>query len=306
MQGTTDGFSYGLITPVAAFLMACLGGALGLRCAIRSLRTPERGRKAGWLVLAAVSIGSGVWTMHFIAMMGFAVAQTPVAYDRATTFASLALAIVMVGVGIFIVGYRRTTTMALVTGGTVTGLGIASMHYLGMAGIRLDGRVEYDTLTVGGSVAIAVVAATTALWAAASVHSLLMSLGASLAMGVAVTGMHYMGMAAVHVHLRAPGAAEGAEGGESAAKLLGPMLVGPGVFLLLAAVVVIFDPLLVTGGQERPGPVLRDRRRGGGFGERPLPGVPAQRARPEPTYGQSADEAVSGPPGGGSRGVHDW
>lgn len=307
MQGTTDGFSYGLITPVAAFLMACLGGALGLRCAIRSLHTAEPGRRAGWLALAAVAIGSGVWTMHFIAMMGFAVAETPVAYDAATTFASLALAIVMVGVGIFIVGYRGTTTMALVTGGTVTGLGIASMHYLGMAGIRLEGRVEYDTLTVGGSVAIAVVAATTALWAAASLHSLLMSLAASVAMGVAVTGMHYMGMAAVHVHLHPPGSvAEGADGAESAATLLGPMLVGPGVFLLLAAVVVIFDPLMVTGPPERPGPVPRGPRRGRGPQGRALPGVPAQRTRPEPAYGQSADEAVSGPSGGGSRGVHDW
>ncbi|MET9552750.1 MHYT domain-containing protein [Streptomyces sp. NPDC006645] len=308
MQGTTDGFSYGLITPVAAFLMACLGGALGLRCAIRSLHTAERGRKAGWLALAAIAIGSGVWTMHFIAMMGFAVAETPITYDPATTLASLALSIVMVGLGIFIVGYRGTTTMALVTGGTVTGLGIASMHYLGMAGIRLQGGIEYDTLTVGGSVAIAVVAATVALWAASSVHSLLMSLAASLAMGVAVTGMHYTGMAAVHVHLRVPdGSAGGVEGGEPAATLLGPMLVGPGVFLLLAAVVVIFDPLMVMGGQESGAPAPGGR----GGHERALPGVPAQRARPEPTYGESAEERLSrrsgaAGRGGGSRGVHDW
>ncbi|MFI6081806.1 MHYT domain-containing protein [Streptomyces sp. NPDC051217] len=306
MQGTTDGFSYGLITPVAAFLMACLGGALGLRCAIRSLHTPERGRKAGWLALAAIAIGSGVWTMHFIAMTGFSVAETPVTYDRATTFASLGLAIVMVGVGLFIVGYRGATTMALVTGGTVTGLGIASMHYLGMAGMRLRGSVEYDTLTVGGSVVIAVVAATTALWAAASVHGLLVSVAASVAMGVAVTGMHYTAMAAVHVHLRTSGGpAEGTEGGESAATLLGPMLVGPGVFLLLAAVVVIFDPLMVMGGRERRAPLPRSRP-GRGPHERPLPGVPAQRTRWEPTYGETAEETVSRRSGGGSRGVHDW
>ncbi|MFI6692330.1 MHYT domain-containing protein [Streptomyces sp. NPDC050433] len=306
MQGTTEGFSYGLITPVAAFLMACLGGALGLRCAMRSLHTAERGRKAGWLALGATAIGSGVWTMHFIAMMGFAVAETPVAYDPATTLASLALAIVMVGLGIFIVGYRGTTTMALVTGGTVTGLGIASMHYLGMAGIRLEGRLGYDTVTVGGSVVIAVVAATTALWAAVSVHSLLMSLAASLAMGVAVTGMHYMGMAAVHVHLRTSGAsADGADGAEPASTLLGPMLVGPGVFLLLAAVVVIFDPLMVMGGPERSGPVLRNQQ-GRGRHERALPGIPAQPAGWEPRYGETAEETVSRRSGGGSRDIHDW
>ncbi|WP_330176359.1 hypothetical protein OG875_24385 [Streptomyces sp. NBC_01498] len=304
MQGTTDGFSYGLITPVAAFLMACLGGTLGLRCAIRSLHTSQRGRKAGWLALAAVAIGSGVWTMHFIAMTGFSVAETPVTYDAATTFAGLAVAIVMVGLGVFLVGYRGTTPMALVTGGTVTGLGIASMHYLGMSGMRLHGTLGYDTVTVGVSVVIAVVAATTALWAAASVHSLLMSVAASLAMGVAVTGMHYTGMAAVHVRLGTPGGpADGTEAGEPVATLLGPMLVGPGVFLLLAAVVVVFDPLMVAGGRRAAAPAPEGPDRGAR--SRALSGVPAQRTRREPRYGTSPEETAAGrsvP----SRGVHDW
>ena len=146
MQGTVDGFSYGLVTPVAAYLMACLGGALGLRCTTRSVRN-RRSFKPGWLALGATAIGSGIWTMHFVAMMGFTVAEAPISYDRTTTFASLAVAIVMVGIGIFIVGYRGATPMALVTGGTITGLGVATMHYLGMAGMRLDGQLEYDTLT---------------------------------------------------------------------------------------------------------------------------------------------------------------
>lgn len=63
MQGTLDGFTYGLVTPVAAFVMACLGGALGLRCTTRSVRT-EGAFKPGWLALGAVSIGSGIWTMQ--------------------------------------------------------------------------------------------------------------------------------------------------------------------------------------------------------------------------------------------------
>ncbi|WP_073752520.1 MHYT domain-containing protein [Streptomyces sp. CB03234] len=245
MQGTVDGFSYGLVTPVAAFLMSCLGGALGLRCTTRSLR--EHGTfRPGWLALGATSIGSGIWTMHFIAMMGFTVQEAPVGYDPAVTFASLAVAIVMVGIGIFIVGYRGATAMALVTGGTITGLGIATMHYLGMAGMRLPGRLQYETLTVALSVVIAVVAATSALWAAVSIRGFLPSLGAGLGMGVAVTGMHYTGMAAVSVHLHGGGLTAG--DGDTATSLLGPMLVGPAVFLLLAGAVVMFDPLLVTGG----------------------------------------------------------
>ncbi len=258
MQGTVDGFSYGLVTPLAAYLMACLGGALGLRCTMRSMLV-TRSWRAGWLALGSAAIGSGIWTMHFVAMMGFQVRETPVHYDAPTTFASLAVAVVMVGVGIFIVGYWGATGTALFTGGTLTGLGVASMHYLGMAGMRLNGKLEYDTLTVGASVVIAVVAAIAALWAAGQVRGFLWSVGASLVMGLAVTGMHYTGMAALTVHLHA---ADGTPPGESAAALLAPMMIGPIVFLALAAVVVMRDPRMVMGG---PGWDAEARR----------PGIPA-------------------------------
>ncbi|MER5884335.1 MHYT domain-containing protein [Streptomyces sp. NPDC001941] len=271
MHDAVDGFSYGAVTPVVAFLMASLGGALGLRCTTRSLR--NRGSfKPGWLALGATSIGSGIWTMHFIAMMGFRVEGAPVGYDPATTFASLACAIVMVGVGIFVVGYRGATPMALVTGGTITGLGIATMHYLGMTGMRLPGRLEYDTATVALSVLIAVVAATGALWAAVTIRGFLPSLGASMVMGIAVSGMHYTGMAAVSVHLHgSPSPADT----DPATSLLVPMLIGPAVFLVLAGVVVMFDPLLVLGepdwqtprGLAVPRPSLPAQRGAGGYGE---------------------------------------
>ncbi|MER7496210.1 MHYT domain-containing protein [Streptomyces pharetrae] len=250
MQGTVDGFSYGLVTPLVAYLMACLGGALGLRCTTRSMLVAGSWRP-GWLALGSAAIGSGIWTMHFIAMMGFTVEEAPIHYDRPTTFASLAVAIVMVGIGIFIVGYRGATGTALFTGGTITGLGIASMHYLGMAGMRLDGQLEYNTLTVAASVVIAMAAATAALWAADQVRGLLWSIGASLVMGLAVSGMHYTGMAALSVHLHgtaAPGT------GDSTAALLAPMLVGPLAFLCLAGVVVLFDPLMVMGKPDWPRP----------------------------------------------------
>ncbi|OII62414.1 hypothetical protein BJP40_29045 [Streptomyces sp. CC53] len=294
MQGTVDGFSYGLVTPVVAYLMACIGGALGLRCTTRALRHPGAFRP-GWLALGATSIGAGIWTMHFIAMMGFQVAEAPVDYDRPVTYASLAIAILMVGIGVFIVGTRGPTVMALVTGGTITGLGIASMHYLGMVALEVPGRLAYDTSTVALSVLIAVVAATAALWAAVAVHGVLPALGAGLVMGLAVSGMHYTGMAAVTVHLHpgeqadpsavAVGALDPGSGpaggdvvvgaadllhappagsGDSAASLLAPMLVGPSAFLLFAGIVVLFDPLLVSGDRD-------DRPR--------LPGIPAPRHR---------------------------
>ncbi|MFI2782133.1 MHYT domain-containing protein [Streptomyces sp. ALB3] len=283
MQGTVDGFTYGLVTPVTAFLMACLGAALGLRCTTRSLRTRGASR-AGWLALGATSIGSGIWTMHFIAMLGFTVREAPVSYDRPLTFASLAVAVVMVGIGIFLVGYRGATRMALVTGGTITGLGVASMHYLGMAGMNFDGTFEYDTLTVSLSVVIAVVASTASLWAAVSIHGFLPSLGASVVMGVAVSGMHYTGMAALQVHLHPGAAASGP--GETPTSLLLPMMIGPGCFLLLAAVVVMIDPLVVSGGPRAAARPPGHTHRPGG----PMTSIPVQRrpARPYETASRRA------------------
>ncbi|WP_055491712.1 MHYT domain-containing protein [Streptomyces sp. TP-A0356] len=264
MQGTVDGFSYGLVTPVVAYLMACLGGALGLRCTMRSMLVAHSWR-IGWLTLGSAAIGSGIWTMHFIGMMGFTVKETPIHYDKTMTFASLAVAIIMVGVGVFIVGCRGATGVALFTGGTITGLGIASMHYLGMAGMQLNGVLEYNTLIVAASVVIAVVAATAALWAAGQVRGFLWSVGASLVMGLAVSGMHYTGMAALTVHLHG---FAGTPAGDRPAALLAPMMIGPLVFLCLAGVVVMFDPQVVMGRPDRA-PVERK------------PGVPA---RPEVTH----------------------
>jgi len=271
MQGTVDGFSYGIVTPLVAYLMACLGGALGLRCTTRSMLV-TRSWRPGWLGLGSAAIGSGIWTMHFIAMMGFSVRETPVRYDRLMTFASLGVAIVMVGIGIFIVGYRGASGTALFTGGTITGLGVASMHYLGMAGMRLNGKLEYNTFTVAASVVIAVAAAITALWAAGQVRGFLWSVGASLVMGLAVSGMHYTGMAALSVHLHG---ATSAPSGDSPATLLAPLMVGPLAFLLLAGVVVMFDPLMVMGRPERS---ATDRKPGipahtvHHAGRRPVPG----------------------------------
>jgi len=276
MEGTVDGFRYGAVTPIAAYVMACLGGALGLRCIVRSLLNTQSW-KPGWLALGATSIGCGIWTMHFIAMIGFRVVETRVGYHVGLTVLSLAVAILVVGIGVFIVGYRGASTSTLLFAGVVTGLGVAVMHYLGMAAMHLNGRIDYDPLIVALSVLIAIGAATAALWAAVSIRGFLPSLGASLVMGVAVSGMHYTGMAAVSVEVHG---ATASWAGDSPTSLLLPMLIGPVIFLFLAGVVVMFDPLLVLGDGEwnRPltgrkpasapepftRPAARERTRSGG------------------------------------------
>ncbi|GHE25791.1 MHYT domain-containing protein [Streptomyces hydrogenans] len=247
MQGTIDGFSYGMVTPLVGYVMACLGSALGLRCTVRSLAT-GRTRKPGWLALGATSIGCGIWTMHFIAMLGFQVSETAISYDGTLTFLSLLVAVFVVGAGVFTVGYRGTRPVPLLAAGVFTGLGVAGMHYLGMAAMRMDGSLTYAPGVVALSVLIAVVAATAALWAAVSVRGFLASLGASVVMGVAVTGMHYTGMASVGVQVAHDAHATSGDG-SSAIDVL-PLLVGPLIFLVLAAAVVMLDPMLIMGDDE--------------------------------------------------------
>ncbi|MGW3983901.1 MHYT domain-containing protein [Streptomyces mirabilis] len=242
MTATVSNFHYGAVTPIAAYLMACLGAALGLRCTTRSLRRPHR--RAGWLALGAVSIGCGIWTMHFIAMIGFSVQNALVSYDTTKTLLSLVIAIAVVALGVFLVGYHGRSPLTLATAGMVTGLGVAAMHYLGMAAVHTNGMLHYDARTVVLSVVIAVTAATAALWAAVSIHALWASVGASLVMGVAVTGMHYTGMAAVSVRLTGPATTQSST---NLLSFLLAMLAGPLTVLLIAAVVVMFDPDMMLG-----------------------------------------------------------
>ncbi|AWK11283.1 MHYT domain-containing protein [Streptomyces spongiicola] len=294
MTATISNFHYGAITPVSAYLMACLGAALGLRCTTRSLRRP-RGR-AKWLALGAVSIGCGIWTMHFVAMIGFSIQGALVSYDTTRTLLSLAVAIAVVAVGVFLVGYRGGSPVNLAVAGTITGLGVAAMHYLGMSAMHTAGALHYDTPTVVLSVVIAVVAATAALWAAVSIHGLWASLGASLVMGVAVTGMHYTGMAAVSVHLDGQTVASQSPTGLMGFLLL--MLAGPLAALLVAAVIVMFDPDMMLGDNDNDNDRDRDRDSwdrpaSGPHGPGPGTGTPAQQPGQYPSSYPSSGQHPS-------------
>lgn len=189
-MGHLDHATFGWLTPVLSYAMACIGAALGLRCTVRALSTTGSSRR-NWLITAASAIGNGIWTMHFVAMLGFGVSGTEIRYDVPLTILSLLVAMAVVCGGVFAVGYSRDRGRALLLGGLTTGLGVASMHYLGMAAVRLHGDVTYDPALVALSVVIAVIAATAALWAALNIKSPIAVTVASLVMGGAVSSMHY-------------------------------------------------------------------------------------------------------------------
>ncbi|MFJ8076338.1 MHYT domain-containing protein [Streptomyces sp. NPDC096176] len=237
-MGHLDHAAFGLLTPVLSYAMAVIGAALGLRCTVRALSATGRSRR-NWLITAASAIGTGIWTMHFVAMLGFAVRGTDIRYNVPLTILSLVVAVLVVGAGVFCVGYGRNRPVALLIGGLSTGLGVASMHYLGMAVLRLHGTVRYDPLLVALSVAIAVVAATAALWAALNIKSPVAVAVASLVMGAAVSSMHYTGMLAVGVDVAS---AEGHLPGATAMQFIFPLAVGLGSYLFVTAAFVALSP----------------------------------------------------------------
>ncbi len=192
-------FTYGLLTPLLAYAMSCVGSALGLLCTARA-RGVAGAARTRWLIVAAVSIGgTGIWVMHFIAMLGFTVSGSAIRYNVGLTLLSMAIAVVVVGIGLLIVGFGGERLVPVLGGGTITGLGVASMHYTGMAAVELRGVVYYDHLKVAASIVIAVVAATVALLFALRVRGPWATAAAALIMGVAVSGMHNTAMAAMSV-----------------------------------------------------------------------------------------------------------
>lgn len=199
-MATLHQFTYGFVTLALSYGLSVLGSFMGLVAAARAQSTSEH--RVRWLVLAAWSLGgTGIWVMHFMAMIGFSIAGAEVRYDIVITVASWLIAVVMVGIGLFIVGLGRPSVLKVLLGGPLAGLGVACMHYTGMGAMRVGADVHYDQTLVFLSVVIAVVAATVALAFTVLVRRPRTVLISALIMGIAVCGMHYTGMYALRIHL---------------------------------------------------------------------------------------------------------
>ncbi|GAA2788971.1 MHYT domain-containing protein [Kitasatospora sp. CM 4170] len=229
---------HGWVTPAVSYFVACLGAFVALRATRWALVSPGRTR-VYWLLFASTSLGAGIWSMHFIAMLGFSVTGLDIGYRPALTVVSLLVAILFVGLGMFAVGYSRHRVPALLAAGLTTGLGVAAMHYLGMAAMVLPGHVGYDHVMVGLSVGIAVFAATAALWAALNIRGTLAVTAAAPVMGVAVCAMHYTGMAAVSVR---PDSSQSTQGGVMALQFIFPLVVGLGCYVFFGSLAFAVSP----------------------------------------------------------------
>ncbi len=153
-----------------------------------------------WMAGGALAMGVGVWSMHFIGMLAL---RLPFAlgFDLGITALSLLIAVLSSGFALWLVSQPRLPAWQLAFGALVMGAGIASMHYTGMAAMRMTPGIDYDPTLFGASLLIAVVASGAALWIAFNLrrntpYVRLARGGAAVVMGVAIVGMHYTGMAA--------------------------------------------------------------------------------------------------------------
>jgi NO-binding membrane sensor protein with MHYT domain len=163
----------------------------------------RRGRAAWlWLLLGGAAVmGTGIWSMHFVGMLAFDLGG-PVAYDGRINAASWLVAVLASGMALLVARRPALTRSRLAGGGLVMGLGIAAMHYLGMAAMRVSPPVEYDIPLVAASIGIAFLSSLAALTLAFRLRrrysrgAVFAKLGSAVVLGLGIAAMHYTGMAA--------------------------------------------------------------------------------------------------------------
>ena len=181
---------------ILSYLVASLAAycAIDLAGRVREFRA-EKKKALAWLIGGAFTMGAGIWSMHFVGMLAYKL-PIPVRFEAFTTLLSMIVAVVISGFALQVVTRDSLTWKRLLFGGTVMGAGIGTMHYTGMAAMRMDAIIMYWPGTFALSVVNAVVCSTIALWLVFKLKGsgMVNKALSALVMGVAIAGMHYTGM----------------------------------------------------------------------------------------------------------------
>jgi NO-binding membrane sensor protein with MHYT domain/signal transduction histidine kinase len=156
--------------------------------------------RAVWLLGGAGAMGTGIWSMHYIGMLAF-ILPIPVAYHWPTVLLSLFAAILASVIALYVVSRQKMGASRAVAGSVLMGAGIASMHYIGMAAMRLPAMCQFNSFLVVLSVVFAVLISLAALWITFHFRDEKTGIGreklaGAIVMGAAIPVMHYTGMAA--------------------------------------------------------------------------------------------------------------
>jgi NO-binding membrane sensor protein with MHYT domain len=176
----------------ASILVAILASFTGLRIAsgLRALQSSARKRE---IAKAAIALGGGIWAMHFIAMLSMRMSRE-LTYAALPTLGSVLVAILITGVGLLILHFGDRTPRKIGLAGVLMGLGIVSMHYLGMSAIG-GKTVTYETAGFFISSGIAIGSSVCALWLAYQRRALSHIAIGSVLLGITISAMHYTAMA---------------------------------------------------------------------------------------------------------------
>jgi diguanylate cyclase (GGDEF)-like protein len=189
--------------------VAIVAGYIALDLAQRSAGTTGMMRRA-WIVAGGVTIGLGIWSMHFIGMLALEMAM-PVSYDLPLVALSMLAGIGGSVIALAVVARRDAGTRGLFFAAGFLGLAVASMHYLGMASMEMNAEVSWNAPLVALSLLIAFGAALTALFLVQQLGRSRFRMGfarragAALVLGLGISGLHYTAMAAATFHMKTTG-----------------------------------------------------------------------------------------------------
>jgi PAS domain S-box-containing protein len=190
-------YNYGLVALSVLIAIFASYAALDLAGRVTAARGWTR---AVWLLGGAGAMGTGIWSMHYIGMLAF-VLPIPVAYHWPTVLLSLFAAILASVIALYVGSRQKMGTFRALAGSVLMGGGIASMHYIGMAAMRLSAMCHFNSFLVVLSVVFAVLISLAALWITFHFRDEKKGIdwgktAGAVLMGTAIPVMHYTGMAA--------------------------------------------------------------------------------------------------------------
>ncbi|MDH5445077.1 MAG: response regulator [Gammaproteobacteria bacterium] len=201
--------NYDLKLVILSYLIAVVASFITLSHT-QHLRRAEDSSHKLWITMGGLTLGTGIWSMHFIGMLAFNMNML-VAYDFYQSILSIIVAIITACFALLVISKPRFTHIRLIVSAIFIGCGISLMHYTGMDAMIMPATIKYNSSIVLLSIIIAISASYIAIWLA--IHqdrfrisdSLIIKLIASLILGLAIAGMHYTGMSGASFTPTGPG-----------------------------------------------------------------------------------------------------
>jgi diguanylate cyclase len=187
--------------------LICLSIAIAVIASYAALDLAQRSRETNrwrrrlWIGGAGVTMGLGIWSMHFVGMLALRM-QMPVSYNLLLVALSLIAPVLGAGVSLAVVARANVSRRGVLSAAAFMGFAIAAMHYLGMASMEMAATIHWNIVLVVLSLAIAFSASLFALWLIVRITVTSEGFGfgrrlvASVLLGLGVAGLHYTAMAA--------------------------------------------------------------------------------------------------------------